>query len=149
MANSVFDEELLKLTLSQRFLATKIRSQYSLQGPWHPVTADIRSDPFLKDFRRKIQSSEGFANLESVDEKLRDLCREYEKQVRKSVAQRFSTADIYYSTASFILGLVPVVGEVFSTAEWGSKLIKKIRDRRENGWVAFVSNIPKSEDSEQ
>ena len=129
VANSVFDEELLKLTLSQRLLATRIPSLYSLQGPWHPVIADIRSDPFLKDFRRKIQSSQGLENLESVDEKLRDLCREYEKQVRKSVVQRFSTADIYYSTASFILGFVPVVGEIVSTTEWGRNLIQKIRTR--------------------
>jgi hypothetical protein len=149
VANGVFDEELLKLTLSQRLLATKIPSRYSPQGPWHPVVADIRSDPFLKDFRRKIQSSEGLENLESIDETLRELCGEYEKQVRESVVQRFRTADIYYSTASFILGFLPVVGEIVSTTEWGSNLIQKIRDRREHGWVAFVSNLRKPTDTEQ
>jgi hypothetical protein len=46
-------------------------------------------------------------------------------------------------TASFILGFVPALGEAVSTVEWEKNLLEKIRDRRENGWVAFVSNIPK------
>lgn len=80
-------------------------------------------------------------DLAAVDAKVSELVGEHERQLRKSVKDRFSPMDIVYSTFSFLFGTMPGAGVASRAADWLRVMTTKINSRKSNGWAAFLSSV--------
>lgn len=139
-ASAYIDSQILQITLSERVIAPRIVAPRAPFGFWHPCLSELRNDGFLKDFRTKIASMD-ITDFASIDAKVSELVGEYERQLLKSVKDRFSPMDIVYSTSSFLLGTIPGVGVASGAADWLRVMITKINDRKSNGWAAFLASV--------
>ena len=135
--NRQFDETELKLTVSEKLLVSSITSLQTIDGPWHPSMADLRSDSLLKEYRKKIQTV-SINNLQDVDRRVAELSKEFEKITREIVRQHFEMAGQFKSSMMFVVGLVPHVGNVIAAVNELNGIRNKIKAREEKGWVGFV-----------
>jgi len=139
-ASAAFDRQLLRISVSERLLAPRIGTPRAPFGFWHPCIAELRSDAFLKAFRRKVGEIE-IADVAELEAKVSEISKAYEEQLRKSLRERFSSADMVFSTAAFLFGLIPVVGQIAGGSDWLRMMVTKIHDRKENAWAAFLGSV--------
>ncbi len=132
------DEKTFKLALSEKLLQSSVTSLQTIDGPWHPAIADLRSDSLLKSFRRRIDNVPTAANLVEVDSRLAELSREFERVTLSIVEQHFETSSLSNSAASFVVGFIPVVGNVVGAAGLAKEISDKLVARRDDGWVGFL-----------
>jgi hypothetical protein len=132
-----FDKTQLQLILSDKLLRSSIISLQTVDGPWHPAIADLRSDGLLKQYRRKLQTS-SVDNVHDIDQRVGELSAEFEKITTKIVEEHLDTTGLFKSIAMFVVGLIPYVGNIISGGEMLKNVHDKIIARRDCGWVGFL-----------
>jgi hypothetical protein len=133
-----FDERSLQMTVSEQVMGAKITSLQTIDGPWHPVIHDLRNDGLLKSYREHIGNISRIENLSGLDDRVRELSAEFERQTMKIVAEHFDTMSLGRSTILFLLGLFPTVGNIIGAGGLLQEVASKLRERKENGWVGFL-----------
>lgn len=132
------DEHTLKTTVSEKLLASSLSSMQTIDGPWHPVINDLRSDSLLKAYRRRIDSLGPASDLSELDTRLLELSNEFERVTRKIVEAHYDISSLGVSAGSFLLGLVPGAGEVLGGLDFAKDVLEKLRARKNSGWVGFI-----------
>lgn len=141
-ANAVWsqdlDEQTFKTTVSEKLLSSSFTSLQTIDGPWHPAIADLRSDSLLKSYRRRIELVENSTDLLEVDKRLTELSVEFDSVTRKIVEEHYNTSSLGKSTASFLVGLMPAVGNAIGALGLAKEVSDKLIARRNSGWVGFL-----------
>lgn len=133
-----FDENQLRLGVSERLLQAKIASLQTLDGPWHPGIHDLRSDRLLKSYRRRLQNVSGLDHISDLDARVSELSEEFERITEKIVQDHFDTMSLGKSAAMFLLGLIPVAGNIIGGAGLLKEVAHKLEARKNKGWVGFL-----------
>jgi hypothetical protein len=131
------DENDLELDVSEKLLTSSVTSLQSIDGPWHPCIADLRSDRLLKEYRKKMQTV-SIDDIRDIDQRVDELSKEFEKITQHIVQEHFETTGLFKSSAMFLLGLVPYVGNVIGAGGLLKEIHDKIKARKEKGWVGFL-----------
>jgi hypothetical protein len=76
--------------------------------------------------------------LSELDAHVEELSNEFERVTAQIVADHFETASLGTSTALFLLGLIPTIGNVIGAGALLAEVTEKLQSRRENGWVGFL-----------
>jgi hypothetical protein len=133
-----FDEQNLKMSLSEKLLRTKVVSLQTIDGPWHPAIQDLRTDGLLKSYRRKVGAVADLRDISTLDTRLGELSSEFERITRKIVADHLSTSSLGESTVMFILGLIPALGNIVGAGGLLKDVLAKLEARRNAGWVGLL-----------
>ena len=133
-----FDKGQLQLSVSERLLQARVASLQTLDGPWHPVIHDLRTDSLLKSYRRRIQNVSGLDDISDLDARVGELSDEFERVTKQIVQDHFDTMSLGKSAAMFLVGLIPVVGNIIGGAGLLKEIADKIEARKNRGWVAFL-----------
>jgi hypothetical protein len=132
-----FDEDELQLNVSEKLLASSVTSLQTVDGPWHPCIADLRTDGLLKQYRKKIQTV-SIDDICDVDKRVGELSNEFERITHHIVQEHFETTGLFKSSAMFLIGLVPYVGNVIGAGVLLKEVHEKMKARKEKGWVGFL-----------
>lgn len=132
------DERQLRMEISERILQARIASLQTVDGPWHPVIQDLRSDSLLKSYRRRIGNIKDIKDFTDLDVRLTELSAEFERVTRKLVNDHLETASLGKSGIMFLLGLIPGAGDAIGALGFLKEIADKLAIRREAGWVGFL-----------
>jgi hypothetical protein len=139
-----YEQDHLQMSISERMLSARLTSLQTIDGPWHDSIADLRSDRLLKTYRNKISGIDSITNSAELDNRLQSLSDEFERETRKIVSEHFETMNICTNTLLYLISILPIIGTV-GTILGGGKLVQEIiqkrRQRRERGWVGFLSSV--------
>ncbi|SCY42801.1 hypothetical protein SAMN05216420_10652 [Nitrosospira sp. Nl5] len=91
----------------------------------------------LKEYRKKIQTV-SIDDIRDVDRRVAELSKEFEKITCQVVQQHFETTGLYKSTAMFLVGLVPYVGNIIGAGGLLKEIYDTIKARKEKGWIGFL-----------
>jgi hypothetical protein len=133
-----FDEQHLKMNISEHILQPQMASLQTVDGPWHPVIEDLRNDNLLKSYRQRIGAIENSKELTDLEVRLAELSAEFERVTSKIVKDHFDTASLGQSAIMFLLGLIPGAGNVIGAIGLLKEVADKLAARREAGWVGFL-----------
>ena len=133
-----FDENNFKMGVSERLLQARVTSLQTIDGPWHPVIHDLRSDGLLKSYRRRIGTIAEAKDLTDLDKRLVELSAEFERVTRQIVESHFETASLGKSALMFVLGLIPGAGNAIGAVGLLKEVADKLAARRNLGWVGFL-----------
>ena len=140
-ANTIWSKKVnelqLKLTVSEKLFTSSISSLQTIDGPWHSEIANLRSDTLLKKYRKKIQEV-SVDDLAEVDKRVGELSTEFEKITSKLIKEHYETTGLFKTVAMFLLGFIPVAGNIIGGAGVLKEIHDKIKDRQESGWVGFL-----------
>ncbi|WP_114751946.1 hypothetical protein [Pleomorphovibrio marinus] len=140
-ANFIWSQEIdqaqLKLNVSEQLLTSSISSFQTIDGPWHPEILNLRGDNLLKKYRKKIQNVT-LDDIQDVDKRVGELSMEFEKVTSNIVSEHFDTSGMFKSTAMFLVGLIPFVGNFIGGGQVMKEIYDKIRLRQEKGWIGFL-----------
>jgi len=141
-ASMEIDRKVLQISVAEHLIGKTFSTLKAPFGYWHDCLYELRADRFLKDFRKKIGSLE-IGNQDLLIEKVDELLCEYRKQIRKTLEKRFSIGfpGFAYSTAKFLIGTIPGTGPLVSGCEWLGEIGKKICDRKNVSWTAFLAAV--------
>jgi hypothetical protein len=146
-ANSIWsqkvDKDQLQLSVSEKLLVSPIISLQTIDGPWHPEIANLREDSLLKKYRQKIQTVT-IDEISEIDKRVGELSKEFEKISSKIVTQHFETNGLFVSAAMFLIGLIPVLGNIAGGGQVLKDIHDKIKLREEKGWVGFLGKAKQS-----
>ena len=140
-----FDEKQLKINVSEHLVASYVASFQSIGGPWHPSIDDLRTDDLLKNYRGKIESISDVKELNDVGRRVTELSIEYKNITSKIRDQYFDTTSLWDGVLEFLIGLVPVTGNLVGVAGLTGDIINKMQSRKEDGWVGFLGRIESTE----
>lgn len=138
-----FDENELRLSISEKLLTSPITSLQTIDGPWHDSMTDLRNDRLLKEYRKKIQTV-STDDIRCVDQRVAELSKEFEKITRKIVQQHLDTTGLFKSTVMFLIGLVPYIGNIVGAGGLLKDVHDNIKARKEKGWVGFLGKAQES-----
>jgi hypothetical protein len=136
-----YERDHLRMSVSERALSARLCSLQTIEGPWHDMIADLRSDSLLKAYRNKISGIEDITDPTQLDDRLQVLSDEFERETRKIVSAHFQTANICVNTILFLVGIIPTVGTFIGGGNLIREIIQQLQRRREKGWVGFLSNV--------
>jgi hypothetical protein len=135
--SQVIDSKILQAGVTQRFVGPRLSCRRAPFGFWHPVINELRSDSSLKSFRRKIAELE-INDLDSITKKVEGLDAEYQKQMRSALRDRLSAREFISSTALFLLGFIPVIGQIVGATDYAHGIVARIQDRKRHNWTRFL-----------
>ena len=140
-ANAVWSQQIdqseLKLSLSEKLFTSSISSLQTIDGPWHPEIGNLREDSLLKKYRKKIQDT-SLQDISEVDKRVGELSREFERISSKIVSEHLETTGLFKSAAMFLIGFIPIAGDIVGGGDLLKEIHDKIKDRKEHGWVGFL-----------
>ncbi len=146
-ANAIWSKELgqnsLKMQISERFMNSKIASLQTIDGPWHPMIAELRSDGLLKWYTEHVGEIQDVSKLAEVDTRVQELSDAYEEVVDELAIEHVEWASVYYSTAEYVGGWIPVAGQIAAAGTLLAEVGDKMQARRQDGWVGFLAKARK------
>ncbi len=80
------DQNSLKMEISEQFMHSKIVSMQTIDGPWHPMIAELRSDGLLKSYRSRVGKIADVKELAEVDARVQELSDAYEEVADRLMA---------------------------------------------------------------
>ncbi|QIE58718.1 hypothetical protein G5B37_03815 [Rasiella rasia] len=133
------DSDLLNLT--QSVLCENIPSFQLEDGPYHELIEDLRSDEYLKRFRRELDLSLLTQENKSIQEIKTELEAKMSKYLNELILRELDEANIQNGIFNATVGQIPVLSNVYSGLDGGAQVLSTIQKRKEVGWMGFVAKV--------
>jgi hypothetical protein len=131
----------LSRQLAHLVIVDNIPNFQFLEGPYHPLIEELRSDGFLVEFKKKITHMSSGKNLDDLKKISSDLKIQFDDYSKSLISRALSKKRIYKGIADFVLGQIVILSNIYSALDGGNTIYNAINDRKSLGWAGFMANI--------
>lgn len=139
-ASTTFVSHEVSRQLAHAVLAKNIPNFQMIDGPYHPLIDDLRSDSFLKDFRGKVKDLANTSDISVITNLSEQMEHQFDLYTTALVLKHFDKKRIFKGIADAVVGQVPILSNVYSAVDGGKTVFDAINARKNYGWVGFLAN---------
>ncbi|HYG49289.1 MAG TPA: hypothetical protein VD905_00225 [Flavobacteriales bacterium] len=148
-STNVKSEDGLKNSLTQLLICENIPNFQLESGPYHSFIDDLRSEPLLINFRKKIDEITKNKKPEEADNLKKELNKAMEIYQNELILKIMDKNQLFKSVGKFIIGKAPVVGNVYEGLNGGMEVYKNLKTKEGAGWIGFLAKSRLLQDKEQ
>lgn len=129
----------LERNLIQFLLCSNIPNFQLIDGPYHVLIEELRTEDLLKEFRKKIDNTTQNRSNEDLNKLKLDLENSMNDYLYGLILKNLDQEQIYKALCNVTIGQIPVLGNIYGALEGGMTVYNNIKDRKEVGWIGFVA----------